>query len=274
MNRKSIIFKYIILLIGVFYLNEANGQCLNQVTHISGTSLVNGVNVTVTSQGERDTMTTYCPLYTQPYFIGYNWSSGISNDGSYTFVFTPPIDSLSLNFSGIGVIGNPSAHQEIIKLIINGNHYAIPSVGDSNGCDPLALLTANGNLTGYGGMKDLTIPGPINSITILDSVVSGAPVGALFSLFICNSTLTDILDYEANKLSVFPNPADELLTITGIDILNAKLIMKNIFGQNIIIDPIIQSDHILIDISNLSVGIYFVIIENGGIIETIKVIIK
>ena len=145
MNRK-LISSYIALIgISVFLFTETNAQCLHQVSHINGTEIVNGITVVVSSSGEVGTNTVYCAVDTEPYLIGVNSNPGNSNDGSYTFQFTPPIDSLTLNFSGITYAGSS---QEIIKLIVNGNHYPVTSVGNNNSCDTLAVLTPAGNITG------------------------------------------------------------------------------------------------------------------------------
>ena len=274
MKRASTILFCILLYTGIF-LNKTNAQCLNQVSHIIGTQMVNGTSVTVTSSGTVDTNTVYCPSVTAPYLIGAKWAT-FNGDGSYTFHFSPAIDSLTLNFSGISNIGT---HHEVVVLTLNGTHYPVSNIGSLNGCDSLAAITSSGNIVGcsgcsVSGWSNTTILGPITSLSVLDSVISGSPGGAIFSLYICNSRTIGIHEDNRYKLNMFPNPVADLLTIQGINIQTANINMIDILGQKMIINPILKTNQISIDCSNLSAGIYFILIESDGLVETKKIIIR
>ena len=275
MKRTSTILFCILFTTGVFSY-KIKAQCLNQVSHTTGTQIVNGTSVTVTSSGTVDTNTVHCPSATEPYFVGYNWTTGVSGDGSYTFQFSPPVDSLTLNFSGIS---DQNVHKEIVKLNVNGLHYQIPSAGIPNGCDSLAILTSSGNITGCtncaaSGWKGTTISGPITSLTVVDSVVSGSPSGAIFSLYLCNSATTEIQETNSLKFKVLPKPANDLLIIEGLNLITTSISMIDLVGQKMAIDPAIQTDQIFINCSDLPAGIYIILIESDSLIETHKVIIK
>ncbi len=183
---------------------------------------------------------------------------------------------MTLNFSGIS---NITGAQEVVVLTLNGTHFPVPNIGIPNGCDSLATLTPSGNIGGCSGCSasgwsNTTISGPITSLSVLDSVISGVPAGVIFSLYICNSTTVGINEANFSKLNVFPNPADDLLTIEGINLQTANISMINIFGQKVFINQSIQTDYTLIDCSDLSTGIYFISIEINGQVETRKVVIK
>jgi gliding motility-associated-like protein len=172
------------MLIG--YADRLSAQCTNQVTNVSGTVTIGCTNVTVTSAGTVDVLTTYCAS-TTPFFIGYNYGTG-SGTGSYTFTFSPPVSSLTLNVSGIS---EDPTNAEEIRLYVNGVHYAIPAAGTPNGCDPMAVLTGSGDIDAcancsVSGWNGTTIAGPISSLVVLDTLLRGAAAGSLFSLFICN----------------------------------------------------------------------------------------
>jgi gliding motility-associated-like protein len=189
MNKKNnSVNPAIFFLIIIMHSNNVLSQCTGQVTHVSGTLMVGGVNTTVTSSGIVDVNTIYCPS-TTPYFIGYNWSMDSSGYGSYTFNFTPAVCAATLNFSGVS---NVSPHVEEVRIKVNGVQYAIPVTGTPNGCDPMAVLTMTGSVGGcigcsVSGWNGTTITGPISSLTVLDTVILGQPAGSLFSLFICES---------------------------------------------------------------------------------------
>jgi hypothetical protein len=71
-------------------------------------------------------------------------------------------------------------------------HYAIPVPGIANGCDPLAVLTAGGDIEGcagcgVSGWRNTRIGGPISQMVVTDTLISGGPNGAIFSIFFANN---------------------------------------------------------------------------------------
>ncbi len=243
---------------------NSKSQCTNQVTHLSGAAVVNGVNVNITTTGHVDDNTVYC-VNTFPYFVGYNSSTG-SADGMYTFDFFPPVNSLTLNFSGIS---NAGLGSESIVLAINGIHYAIPSVGDPNGCDPLADLTLDGDIVGcancsVSGWLGTTINGTISSLQVADIALFGIGNGAIFSLFICDP-VTGTPEYE-NIFSndVYPNPFTTSLNLKSNNSSDVEFTLYDAFSNKIIHKtiPTISS----LNTEFLSSGIYFYELKQAGTI--------
>jgi hypothetical protein len=264
-------------LLTIFFLLNCSivrSECTNQVTHLTGTVQVNGVNVTVTSSGLVDTFYTYCPN-TFPYFIGASWQ-GITGTGSYSFIFSPPVSALTLNFSGI--TNNVTCCQEVIKLFVNGNHYAIPSTGVFNDCDSMAQLTSEGDITGcsncnLSGWNGTTISGVISSLTVLDTMVLGASTGgSLFSLFICNSHTTEVIGpAEVTKINFYPNPFSTQLTFAISGNEEATIIIYDIFSRLILQKTLINST--TINTEEFEEGIYFYELKNSkGVIKAGKII--
>lgn len=201
-------------------LTHLQAQCTHQVTHTSGSAIVAGVNVTVTSTGNTCAWTTYCPAVTQPYFIGYNPGLG-SGPGSFTFTFSPAIGGLRFNFSGAS---NTAPSVEEVRLHINGSHYAMTAPGAANACDPMAILTVAGDLRGcvgcgVSGWANTSITGfPITTLTVEDFVVGGSPNGSLFSMWICNTILpAEWVEVEAE---VTPTQAVDVRWVTATEINN------------------------------------------------------
>jgi Secretion system C-terminal sorting domain len=195
-----------------------HAQCTNKLSHISGTQLVAGVNVTVTSVGNTCSWTTYCFGITDPYMIGYAPGPG-SGPGALTFTFSPAVDGLRFNFSGASGSG---ASTEEIRLAINGAHYPMSSAGAPNACDAMAILTGAGDLQGVGGVSgwaNTNISGfPITTLTVEDFVLGGTPNGALFSLWFCNAVLpTEWLDFSSELLD---EQSVELTWTTATEINN------------------------------------------------------
>lgn len=240
MNRITIL-----LVVAALYISTStNAQNNNHVTHTSGTIDHAGTDVTVTSSGCFDILTSYCPFITTPYIIGFNsWNSSYC-DGEYTFAFSPPVNSLTLNFSGITKSQN---HVEVITLYVNGSHYPIPAAGAPNACDAMAELDADGNVAACDGCIEAgwvgtTISGPISVLTVKDSVFSGSPGGSLFSLFI-SDVAADLSENSVSQLELFPNPFTNEFSVTAtstgivtlIDIRGTKVLEQEmIVGSNAI----------------------------------------
>lgn len=270
----------IIIILAIITLNTATtfGQCINQVSNTTGTANVNGILVSVTSSGIAGINPTYCNNVTTPYYIGYSFTSSNSGNGSYTFNFSPAIATASLNFSGIS---NSSIHIEEVKLSINGVHYQIPVSGIANNCDALADLTPNGDITGcsgcsLSGWKGTVINGPIYSLSVTDTLISGNPGGSLFSLFICNSVPTNSNQNEIKtNYQLFPNPFISDITVQTNRILtDASLQLYNSYGDQIKQIKNISGQTITLYRDNLPSGLYFIrLTQNNKIILTEKVII-
>lgn len=237
---------------------KINAQCTQQVFTTSGTAVINGVNITVTSTGVIDSLT-YCAGVTNPYFIGYTFSTNTSGTGSYIFNFSPSISGVTLNFGGTS---DTPPHTEEVKLYVNGQHYAIPAVGNTNPCEPLAILTPAGDLAACGGCSvsgwnGTTISGTISSLIVTDTVISGQPAGTVFSLFICDSVATEIDEWEGENFPVvYPNPAKDFLFISTGDGKNFSIALYNSAGMLMDEQFYFNASTIEYDVKNYPNGFY------------------
>jgi len=247
---------------------KSQTQCAAQVTHLQGTKTINGVAVTVTAVGTVDSNVVYCPA-TKPYFIGYTYAGGGNGNGSYQFSFTPPVSAVTFNVSGISNVPGSG----IEEIIVNKNraHYTIPAAGVADSCDPLAVLTAEGNIAGCGGCgvsgwSEITVPGPLTMVEIKDTVLYGSPEGSIFSLFICGpATNINELSAEA-QLKVFPNPFVNNLSIASTFEKQLQFIMYDIVSRRVIQETFTGSSSITTN--QLPQGIYFYEINDG--VNTIR----
>ncbi len=242
----------------------ANSQCTRQVTHTSGTMNIGGININVTSSGIVDTMTTYCTS-TFPFVVGGHWPN-ISGIGRYMFSFSPPIDSLTLNFSQIND-ANDTNEQEVVRLYINSVHYSIPSPGTRKGCDSFAVLTPYGDITGckncgVAGWNGTTIRGKISTLTVVDTTGDGLGFGgSLFSLFISSPWGNGIKT--SNKISpavFYPNPITNKTQLTVPDFIPAQVIIYDLQGLECRRQSFNHT--IIINMESLPKGIYFYQIMN------------
>lgn len=265
-----IILFFVIILIS----QSSTAQCTtNHVIHLTGSVVMNRITVTATSKGVTDSLN-YCPTSTFPYLIGATQGNPINANGSFSFTFSPAVDTVSLNFSGISYRQN--AHEEQIVLTVNGTHYRIPSVGVSNGCNPLAVLTDSGDIRGCSncttsGWSGTVIPGPINSITILDSVVLGQPGGSLFSLFFCGKYVSPIVPNVEIKADVYPNPFHDNLNVVLSDYKTAEIFIYDVIGRKIFASSFTKS--LIINTNSIAAGVYlYKIILEKKILKTGKLI--
>lgn len=243
---------------------------MDQIFHTSGTADINGIQVTVTSEGEKDT-STFC-LDAQPYWIGG------STNGSYTFQFSPAIEALELNITSIHNDSGGS-FEEIVKVKVNGSHYSIPALGEANECSPfLPILTSEGTLAAQAnseraGSNSISITGIISEVTVIDSAVVGNAGGALFSLYICSETAVSTAEIENADVLIYPNPTSEQLTIKGLPNIIDEIIFLDCLGRIQYPNRIIPGDETSIDVSNFSNGIYYVVIHTNNQTISRKVIV-
>lgn len=263
----------LILLVSAYFLPSAQSQCFKKVTAITGTQVVGGVEVTVTSNGFTGT-SLYCSPLTGPYHVGYDWDSSDCADGSFTFEFSPSITALTLNISGIT---DSLGSVEEVLILINGQHYPLLSEGVINSCEPLAVLTPEGNIKaclgcGWSGWSETTITGSISSLTVKDSVIMNCPDGAVFSLFICDSISS--VGHEINQyhVRIFPNPSSQQLILDNIPAEGLHVSLINSLGQEM---PLVYSkaaDKLILNTGIYPKGVYHLRIMHLGTVESRTVI--
>jgi hypothetical protein len=258
--------KIFILILSLFcYRATLSAQCTHPVTNTSGIYVVNGITVAINSYGDRDSNNYLCPS-ARPYLIGFTQGNPNSGSGGYFFSFTPSISSAMLNFSAIS---NLNSNTEVVRIFVNNVHYPVSALGSTNGCDPMALITPQGDLGACNGCQvvgtnGIVVNGPISLLTVEDSVISGAPGGASFSLFICDSVTAGIADVKKKMFSVFPNPVSHLLHInSGANLLASTYSLYDFTGKSVLSGKII-SENTLLELGDLPEGVYLLIIGSDS----------
>jgi hypothetical protein len=79
---------------------------------------------------------------------------------------------------------------------------------------------------------------------------------------------------DASTISIYPNPATDILNITAMNGLSGNLTINDISGRVVYKQMIINADLINIDISNLSKGLYFINIDDKESHSSGKFIVK
>ena len=258
-----------------FLFHSATAQCDQQVLHSGGSQAVGATAVVVSSSGTVDVNTDYCQE-TFPYFVGYDYGTASSGTGEYTFQFNPPVDGVMLNFSGLS--RDPSNAEEI-WLYVNGNHYAIPEAGDQQVCDALAVLTPEGNIaacancsvSGWGGTL---IPGPISTLTVQDTVLIGAPAGAIFSLFLCGSGGIGVGELNsAFAAHPYPQPAQDAIYLDLSGSANAQVLLYDANGKLVSSTMATLSNTVRVSTADLPDGIYSLRVQQGDALTVHRIVV-
>ena len=105
---------------------------------------------------------------------------------------------------------------------------------------------------------------------------SYADEGAIIDNFLVSGTLS-VKDNEFQQLVVYPNPTNGNITVSsGNSLKDAKVNLVDVMGRNLINSANLQrvnNDKITLNISNLSVGTYFLIVEDSTR-RSVKQIVK
>jgi hypothetical protein len=89
-----------------------------------------------------------------------------------------------------------------------------------------------------------------------------------------NSSVTGINDNDATSFNIFPNPAQEEITIIPFnEIKSGTFTLVNILGEEIISENLNGQDRISVNVSSFSNGIYFASILSEGYKSSQKIIV-
>ncbi len=267
-----------ILFFGIIWMciTNVDAQLPNRVKHMQGTATVNGIEVTVTHVGEINTsgVEYYCDGQTGPYYFGLDYERRY---GNFEFSFSPPISHVTIDFTGLT---GDSENMEEMQVFINGEHYAIPEPGKKL-CEDLAVLTSKGNIRpcrdcGVSGWKGTRIEGPIEKLTISDTILHGTPGGVLFALYIGDPVPENNDEYTAvKKIKAGDIAAGKGILITSTLIATATLSLKDKFENIVSLEYFkINDEQIYVDARLLIKGTYVLDIVSGEQVEKQKLVIE
>lgn len=186
----------------------------------------------------------------------------------------------------------PDSTQEArISTLIHGDYdVRDPEDTDSAQCAEHIMATAILNFPrGNQEWREITIPFTyVNSsvepkfvlLTFTTNAIAGAGSGK-DTLFIDDIEFiykdhSGLSEYETRQhlLSVYPNPATDIITVSSPNLTNGEMKIYNIIGEQIMMHKL-SSETSNINVSNLPKGIYMVrVTDQKGIVGTKKLIIR
>jgi thiol-disulfide isomerase/thioredoxin len=79
----------------------------------------------------------------------------------------------------------------------------------------------------------------------------------------------------AGSFEVFPTPFNDRLTVTSkLDLPGTEVIVSDICGQQLIMQPIPASGSVTLSTGSLPAGVYFAYLKSGGVVSQARKIIK
>lgn len=129
-----------------------------------------------------------------------------------------------------------------------------------------ATLTINANANGNGFRVFYEPSATINDLTGLATTYSCSSIN--FPTVDCNNVGLSSNSFWQNTLSIYPNPATNILKIDG-ELANTYMSIKTVIGQDIISQTNATHE---IDLSTFSEGIYFLNIQKGEVRKVYKII--
>jgi subtilisin family serine protease len=207
------------------------------------------------------------------------FGGGSGNDGLQ--------NTLWYSFTGDGeeyTIETSDCDGTLSNYINNGNTQLVIYASTGTLCDSLVAEICNEdsvNSTSSDLFAGVTFQTEADTtyFMMIDGFLDGSiPSLGEFCININRNTNLKIEDNILNLFSISPNPASHriLVTLNQSSLSNPKITLYNVQGQkirNFTLDNTNDKD-VIIDIENLSSGLYFIKVADNTIIETQKLIIK
>lgn len=193
-------------------------------------------------------------------------------DFTIAFGYKDRTDYLYMLFTGEGKDGIYKVTEEGPSLVGAGNSSA--SITDT-AYHTYRLVRSGSTVTAY-------VDGNVFLTETDDALASEGMIGmgsyndiALFDDFENETSGVTAIDNASLKsFSVFPNPADNNLTVQSENLIS-RITVRSLLGQELMNQQVDKSGSINLDVSTLSTGLYFVtIFDNNGTSQTRKFLIK
>lgn len=207
----------------------------------------------------------------------YAWS----NSANTSSIVVSPTSNTTYSVTGTDNAGcADTATSKIINVV--AHHVTVQATNDSicpGGFDVLTATGANtyvwSNNANSATTNTVSVAPTVNTTyTVVGTNSFGCIDSTSKTIIMKNCGTTNIGQFvnSANQISVYPNPATEMLYIE-CPFKNSTLYITDIIG-NKIKQAALENELTVIDISNLSKGVYFLNVKTAGNIITKKFIVQ
>ncbi len=201
---------------------------------------------------------------------------------------SPRVDKLSVNGQLVwSQYYNPNSLFYGFSDIINSADGELIGCGGSSGLDPAYIFktdaagsagcftyTAGINLGGSSNYDTAPPAFPYSdspvSVTFMSQPFTDS-TSAVSQLVYCG--IVSSVENIESSLNIFPNPADDEVTISGLQHPSSRIEIFNLMGE-LVSEAQMQDDHFTIPLSHLSPGVYFLNVYSGNSIYREKVVVK
>jgi hypothetical protein len=194
-----------------------------------------------------------------------SWGFGAGSSSTETFAISPAVAQTQQWVHLVGTYDKNAADSNI-RMYVDGSLVKVGTANYDLAYSDSSLrigMAIPGNSLQY-------FKGKIDDVRIYNRAINEQEVTALF-----NNTNTSVKNVNSNNsIQMFPNPASDVLFISGAIDETHTLYVYDMLGKNIIANGV--STESQVNISSLTTGIYTVklVDGNGGIVYSDKLIVR
>ena len=273
--------KKIITLLAVVFCLDGKGQYLQTTCPIT----VTPTTATLCSEAEDPVVFNATGANT------YTWIlNGDTAFGNTVSVY-PTIPSQTYTLTVEGTIGACTSSATATLVVYTAPMVYFHTMGPDSGCIPLCVTFFNTSSPmlsyswsfGDGSSSSLfspthcytnTInPNPTVIVVVTDTNGCQGSNGEFFHVYSCVGIET--FNAQNSTFQIYPNPAKDLLTIEGLSVNeNSTLLITDMLG-NMVKQMPFNTQHLTLNISELSVGVYNISLTNiAGVVNKRVVIVR
>jgi len=194
---------------------------------------------------------------------GGEWVTVNSSPGSIDFIVldtTVPVSGVSLNKTSSTI---PADSTELLTATIAPETVANKKVTWSSSNTDVATVSSNGLVTGVSeGTSTITV--------ITENGARNAT--CLITVVVVSKKALDVLESQEEPLNVYPNPAHDQITVSGLQ-ESGILTLFDVAGRQLIKHQIVSPQE-TISVSHLPQGYHVIMVVQGKNIITAKILVE
>lgn len=245
---------------------EAGGNTADQgiILDMSDNVYVSSTLVNDCVTGGPPTFTRNCTYDTAPgngnTFAGTEWGATFIVDGGipagrYVYQLIRTEGAITVLFDAVAATPIVFA---VVDLLPTAGGTTPVSTGD-------LTFVANGTYASTSNYMNISYPSSGGTVNYMKDGAAAAPIGTV------NFASLSTAEVELRGVSIFPNPATDVVTINGLDNELTKVEVYNIGGQRVLETT---TNMEAINVAALQTGVYFVKVYTETASKTVKLVKK